>query len=46
MLTKYLIKSEHHKMVIYWSGNSESLRSYASTKWNCAESDILLIQQL
>ena len=46
MLAKYLIKSAIHKMVIYWGGDADSLRSYASVKWGCAESDILLIKQL
>ena len=46
MLTKYLIKSSIHKMVSYWGGDADSLRSYASVKWNCAQSDILLIKQL
>lgn len=45
-MDKYLIKSANHKMVIYWGGDAESLRTYASFKWDCAESDILLIQKL
>ena len=45
-MAKYLIKSEHYKMVIYWGGDVKLLRTYASLKWNCAESDILLIKQL
>ena len=46
MLKKYLVKSATHKMVIYWTGCVSSLRVYASQKWACPESAILLLKEL